>query len=745
MIYRDPKELFNDLSLEDKKTQSEITIPKILAELKILEALWREGGEYYQNSLEFNLEHLDAISELFSPQLWQQRIDIELGDYEKLDRFKSSPNYEGRIHYAPLGKLLHITASNVVLGMIDSFLMGVVTKNINIIKLSSETERAGELIASSIESHAPLISNLCFFISYRGGELDKEKVLFENIDAIIAWGGEEMINSVSKRVPPHVKLIKHGPKISFHVITLKAFNQLDYSKLCDDITMYDQQACANSQNIFLEKGIDKVEFAKRLNKASQYSRVNLDPNSAVELLKEKQLDLFREFKSDEKAIHSDNLSISYSDHLFPEPSALNGHVRIKCFKDVSELAESLSPFRTYLQTCGLLADSDEREIYMKSLGAVGVNRFTSIGKMLVPMAGSPHDGEFNLLSLTTVVADEEQTKEQLRDEQQNLGGFLYGSGGTTGDPKFSFYSNAEFDLTSKILSEGFSENGLLPGDRVGNLFAAGNLWSSFNAIQKALEKLNVIQLPFGAINDIELFKTVAIKFPMQAVFGLPSLLADLAKRSEGVEVKQIFFAGEPLLETYKNTLEKCWKVEKFSSAGYASVDAGPIGYQDPAGEIGDHILYDKYISLEIKDGQGYVTSKLKCKDSVLDYPTGDKIEILPDKNDGKTRFRLLGRADRKINIWSARFEFSELETIMDELDIGSDFQIQLSSNPEGEILTVVSSKDFDESFFVKKLSLLRDIKQTRDYDYLLRHVRYGGGNFLRNSRTGKIPKLIDLR
>ena len=74
-----------------------------------------------------------------------------------------------------------------------------------------------------------------------------------------------------------------------------------------------------------------------------------------------------------------------------------------------------------------------------------------------------------------------------------------------------------------------------------------------------------------------------------------------------------------------------------------------------------------------------------------------------------------------------------------------DFQIKLVSEEQGEFFVLVIEQNLNLESFVSKLWELRDIRQTRDYDYLLRHVRIEGGNFLRNSRTGKIPKILDLR
>lgn len=44
----------------------------------------------------------------------------------------------------------------------------------------------------------------------------------KKVDGIIAWGGEEMIESYRSNLPKEVKLLDFGPKISLQVISANA-------------------------------------------------------------------------------------------------------------------------------------------------------------------------------------------------------------------------------------------------------------------------------------------------------------------------------------------------------------------------------------------------------------------------------------------------------------------------------------------------------------------------------------------
>ena len=58
-------------------------------------------------------------------------------------------------------------------------------------------------------------------------------------------------------------------------------------------------------------------------------------------------------------------------------------------------------------------------------------------------------------------------------------GIVFKSGGTTGNPKFSYFTNEEWHEFVKISGFGYKHNGIKPGDKVANLFYAGELYASF--------------------------------------------------------------------------------------------------------------------------------------------------------------------------------------------------------------------------------------------------------------------------
>ncbi|MCB0368956.1 MAG: hypothetical protein KDD45_05750, partial [Bdellovibrionales bacterium] len=66
-------------------------------------------------------------------------------------------------------------------------------------------------------------------------------------------------------------------------------------------------------------------------------------------------------------------------------------------------------------------------------------------------------------------------------------GIVFKSGGTTGNPKFSFFTLEEWELFTQAFGEGMRKGGLKKGDKIANLFYAGDLYASFLFIMKSIE------------------------------------------------------------------------------------------------------------------------------------------------------------------------------------------------------------------------------------------------------------------
>jgi len=808
-------------------------IDDILNVLHQLGQSWKKGTPFYEEALvklpsEISFskamieETLKIIPELLDKNNLIKRLNAEFGHYKILDDFLPAKGFEGKLAAFPLGTLLHVSAGNVFLGCIDSLLMGLLTKNISILKLSSQNQIFPEIFSRSFAQVDPheILSDKFYILHWKGGDSEFERPLKNKVNAILAWGGEEMLASYSKELGRGVKLLDFGPKISLQVLSKKYFEQNDLNTLAKsiakDVCLWDQQACASSQNLFFEEGIDVDKLMDALALSFNefpLQRGQLYSDEFVEILKEDFRGQYSFVMENGKVKKGDNYLLHYETKPFLRSSPLNRSLILKKYSNLDNLLSQLEPFSFYLQSCGYGLLQSEKKDYLSLLSRIGMKRFAPLGFVMEGMIGAPHDGRHVLRDLVSIVADEESEnlktflessvetipfyKNHLKNHLKNQDikledfplsdakllsdypifesrelitshlepGYVFSSGGTSGKSKYAFYTDGEFETVGTMLAQGFVAQGLKPHQIVANLFAAGNLWSSFLAVDRALSLCQTIQLPIGALGEISSIVSYLSRFKPDAVFGLPTLLVTYAnfckEKDIDLSIPHVFYAGEHLSLGAQDFLSKIWKTKKFSSAGYASVDAGPLAYQCAHCKTGEHHLFSKYVHLEVINEEAVVTSLFRKCMPIIRYKTGDRVLPLHEScpcGSNEAKFLLMGRLDGQINIWSCRLQISDIEKSFSDLSITVPlYQIRLLTQLQNEKLVeklwlILENVDLDDSYkdeLIKAIySNSRDIKSTYSINEFMSFIEIQvvkANTIERVSRTGKIKLVIDER
>jgi phenylacetate-coenzyme A ligase PaaK-like adenylate-forming protein len=773
------------------------SLEDILDTLNEFSKLWHSKSVFYQEALiplqdesGFTLEEvkstLNLLPELLKKESLLARLRGEFIDPKVLDDFTKLPRAEALVKAVPRGLTLHVTAGNVFLSSIDSLIMGFLTKNLSLVKVSSQNKFFPLYFSQKLASFdkKKILSDKFAILHWKGGVSEVESFLKKKVSTIIAWGGEEMLSSYQKDLPKGVKLLDFGPKISIQLISKAGLENKNISLVAEsivaDIIPWDQGACASPQNLYLQEGIDEKSFIREIDIAFAKSRTRgqLTNDEAVEILKEKYRSLYSELMETGASVSGKEHLIHLENNKILRPSPLGRTLIIKRFNDAQDLYSCLEPFNFYLQSCSYLLTEEERKAYLKTLSLTGIKRFTSLGTVTWGMNGAPHDGRYVLRELVNFVGDEArirdfgesfrgtQTSTKLKEFFENSThpkGYIFSSGGTTGEPKYVHYSYEEFDRMTDMLADNFRAQGILPGAKVANLFVAGNLWSSFLAVEKALEKIGAIQFPIGGLCPNENIVAYLNKFQPQVVMGIPSLLVMNAELclSLGLKIKipKVFFAGEAMSDTRKEFLQKNWGVEYFGSAGYASVDAGVIGYQCLSCGPGEHHVFSQVVDLKIINNEGIVTSYSRDSLPIRNYATGDRMEWVEQPcacGRVDKKFRLLGRIDNLIQIWSCRLSLNDVEKAIRELhqEVLS-YQVLLTEEQvshkliERFELTLESDEKVDSEKLIRLIyDFSRDLKDTislASFKSQLSIKCVRPGEIKRNSRTGKISLILDRR
>ena len=354
-------------------------------------------------------------------------------------------------------------------------------------------------------------------------------------------------------------------------------------------------------------------------------------------------------------------------------------------------------------------------------------------------------------------------------------GMMFKSGGTTGNPKFSFFSRQEWSLTTDALARGLMKNGLTAGDRVANLFYAGELYSSFIVVNDSLAKVpGTVHYPLAGNAPLKDILRTVHDFSINVLFGTPTTILRFVdyifqQQVRDLCIDKIFFAGETMYEDQRRQVQELWPEVVFRSSTYATVDAGMIAYADTECGFNEHRQFDGYCFLEILDDEGhpviepgvegkiYVTSLIRRLMPLIRYPSGDKgIWLEPLETPGR-KFRLLGRSDEGARIGPMTVYVQDIVTVLNSLEglKWNNFQLIIKHQDKLDKLIIRIQADYNREQATSLSQVLSDkVYAIRPMfaDLLAKQLVHPleiewitPEQLIINQRTGKITKIVDQR
>ena len=236
-----------------RRSMSQIKIDEIVTVLDAFSQNWNPDSLIFKNALpqlvsesgfseEETIKTLSMLPQLLKRESLEKRIKGEFTKGEVLDQFVKLPYQSAKVQAVPAGILLHVTAGNVFLSSIDSLIMGFLTKNLSVLKVSSQNTFFPLYFAEALKAFdkKSILSDKFAVLHWKGGDRSTETFIKSKVNTIMAWGGEEMIASYRESLPQHVKLLDFGPKISIQLITksglLNKNLKLVANKIVADIT-----------------------------------------------------------------------------------------------------------------------------------------------------------------------------------------------------------------------------------------------------------------------------------------------------------------------------------------------------------------------------------------------------------------------------------------------------------------------------------------------------------------------------
>ena len=220
------------------------------------------------------------------------------------------------------GLIFHITPSNVPTNFFYSLIFGLLSGNSNIVKVPSKKFIQISIISSIIRKllkkrkYAKL-KKMITIIGYKNDN-STTKLISENCDTRIVWGGDKTINNIREfNLKPQANEITFSDRYSISVINTDKIihqnNNPNLTKLIqnfyNDTMMMDQNACSSPHLIFwLGKNIKKVSelfwktLSKKINKDYDFPDIaHID--KYVKICSDVTMNNFKSAKIYDKSLH----------------------------------------------------------------------------------------------------------------------------------------------------------------------------------------------------------------------------------------------------------------------------------------------------------------------------------------------------------------------------------------------------------------------------------------------------------
>ncbi len=412
------------------------SLDQILKVFSKLSAAWTDPNYSYRKKAHDALLQTSGLNEasiigimeklpyFISPEYFLKKIEGEFGYTEILDKPVWQEATNSHLLAAPLGTVLHVGAGNTFIGGLESLLESIITKNINIFKMSSNDRVFPIIFAESIREldDCNVISKRFSVIWWSGGDITVENAFKKYMDCIFFWGGYDSLSNWKNDLSTKTSLIDHGPKISFGVISKdglcsSGIDDLAY-RIAVDVISWEQKACSCPHVIFYESNISSDKIEEFLNALKfSFEKINSEfppgprtDDENVEVIKSRELTLARSFMTDSRISVIGPKTLDWTILFFNEIedqelklSPLNRTIIIRPFSSLEHLKNIMIDHSFYLQTVGYCFDKSEITKFSQFLSSLGVLRICQFGKMSIPTAGCPHDGRYSLRDLTKMV------------------------------------------------------------------------------------------------------------------------------------------------------------------------------------------------------------------------------------------------------------------------------------------------------------------------------------------------------
>ncbi len=304
--------------------------------------------------------------------------------------------------WRPLGVIFHIAAGNMEGLPAFSILEGLLTGNINLLKLSGDDDGLTIDILQKLIKKYPILARYIYIFDFPSTDIEALRNLAELANAVVVWGGDEAIRAVRRLSTPNTQIIEWGHKISFAYATVDGINDDALFALAKNICETEQLLCNSCQGIFIDTDSREVAegFAKRFltilnSTAANFAKRSYAPSFIAKSTLQVYTEKLMSKKNETTVFSTDNCSIE----VFSDSKLNSSYMFRNCWVKMlprENIVSALYPNKGYLQTVALLCTEEERPSLTHLLERAGASRIVGAKNMTAAYCGQPHDGKFAL-------------------------------------------------------------------------------------------------------------------------------------------------------------------------------------------------------------------------------------------------------------------------------------------------------------------------------------------------------------
>jgi len=334
-------------------------------------------------------------------------LKSELGDPAVLDDFQPRPMGGGFVRAFGPRCITHLFPGNIPDVAIVGLVSALLAKSASLVRIGHSNAALLHWFVDELRKVHPVLADACVLATWETEKREVTQAAFERSDGVVVYGSDETITAVLPLIPPAVRTLFHGHRVSFGAVAREHCRKEAAVAAVADIVAHDQRGCLSPHLYYVESGgpSSPLHFAEALAQAlGEVCRTPpvVSPADAARIWQ-----IRGTLPLSGGVVFQSAGGIDWTVLYDPDPkfclSPLGRTIWIKPVAELSDLSPHLQPVRPHLQTVGLAAPPERLSHLARFFSENGVGRICPIGTMQRPPLIWHHDGRFRLLDLLRFV------------------------------------------------------------------------------------------------------------------------------------------------------------------------------------------------------------------------------------------------------------------------------------------------------------------------------------------------------